>query len=106
MIFIYDLFSCNFRAIVQKYLLEKSRICCQAKNERNYHVFYYLLAGATETEREQLSLLPPHKYHYLNQVSCKFFDVYVSLLNFAGNKNTEKLGIFKSLTLAMLLKKF
>ena len=61
------------RAIVQKYLLEKSRICCQAKNERNYHVFYYLLAGASESEKNSLALLPPHKYHYLNQVSQPFF---------------------------------
>ena len=57
------------RAIVQKYLLEKSRICCQAKNERNYHVFYYLLAGANELEKTSLALHPPHYYHYLNQVS-------------------------------------
>ncbi|XP_021968609.1 unconventional myosin-IXa isoform X2 [Folsomia candida] len=57
-------------ALVQKYLLEKSRICSQAKNERNYHVFYYLLAGANDTEKEILHLLPPHKYHYLNQSGC------------------------------------
>jgi myosin-9 len=58
----------NYSAIVQKYLLEKSRICSQAKKERNYHVFYYLLAGANEVEREILHLLPPQKYNYLSQV--------------------------------------
>lgn len=56
------------RSIVQKYLLEKSRIVSQAKKERNYHVFYYLLAGANEEERAALQLKKPQEYHYLNQV--------------------------------------
>lgn len=53
-------------AVVQKYLLEKSRIVSQGSYERNYHVFYYLLSGATEAEREYLHLLPADKYNYLN----------------------------------------
>lgn len=53
-------------AIVQKYLLEKSRIVSQGPLERNYHVFYYLLSGATQQERELLHLLPADKYCYLN----------------------------------------
>jgi myosin heavy subunit len=53
-------------AVVQKYLLEKSRIVSQGSYERNYHVFYYLLSGATDLEREALHLLPADKYHYLN----------------------------------------
>ncbi|XP_055305259.1 unconventional myosin-IXa-like isoform X2 [Sitodiplosis mosellana] len=53
-------------AIVQKYLLEKSRIVSQGLAERNYHVFYYLLSGATAQERELLHLLPAEKYCYLN----------------------------------------
>ena len=55
--------------MVQKYLLEKSRIVSQARNERNYHVFYYLLEGASEAERQHLHLLPPAQYRYLSQVS-------------------------------------
>lgn len=53
-------------AIVQKYLLEKSRIVSQGPFERNYHVFYYLLSGANDTERELLHLLPVDRYCYLN----------------------------------------
>ncbi|KAI8434162.1 hypothetical protein MSG28_012281 [Choristoneura fumiferana] len=57
-------------AVVQKYLLEKSRICSQGRNERNYHVFYYLLAGASEQEKEQLHLLSVDKYNYLSRTGC------------------------------------
>ncbi|KYB28979.1 Unconventional myosin-IXb-like Protein [Tribolium castaneum] len=56
-------------AVVQKYLLEKSRICSQGRNERNYHVFYYLLEGATEQEKQILHLKTPDQYYYLNK-SC------------------------------------
>ncbi|XP_071169207.1 unconventional myosin-IXb-like isoform X30 [Mytilus edulis] len=61
-------------AIVEKYLLEKSRIVSQAKNERNYHVFYYLLAGSDEEERETLHLLEPQDYTYLKQSECFILD--------------------------------
>ena len=35
---------------------------------RNYHVFYYLLAGSTDREREALHLLQADRYIYLSQV--------------------------------------
>lgn len=38
---------------------------------RNYHVFYYLLAGASDEERKAFHLLKPEEYHYLNQVCMK-----------------------------------
>uniref|UniRef100_A0A672JQ77 Myosin IXAa n=1 Tax=Salarias fasciatus TaxID=181472 RepID=A0A672JQ77_SALFA len=55
-------------AYVEKYLLEKSRLVYQEHNERNYHVFYYLLAGASEEERTAFHLKKPEEYHYLSQV--------------------------------------
>lgn len=35
---------------------------------RNYHVFYYLLMGASKEEREEFHLLRPQDYLYLKQV--------------------------------------
>uniref|UniRef100_A0A6Q2YEH0 Myosin IXB n=1 Tax=Esox lucius TaxID=8010 RepID=A0A6Q2YEH0_ESOLU len=54
-------------AIVEKYLLEKSRLVSREKNERNYHVFYYLLVGASAEERKEFKLLQPEDYLYLKQ---------------------------------------
>ncbi|XP_068568919.1 unconventional myosin-IXb isoform X4 [Cebidichthys violaceus] len=61
-------------AVVEKYLLEKSRLVSREKNERNYHVFYYLLLGASEEERKEFKLLPPEDYFYLKQQNFKIED--------------------------------
>ncbi|XP_036411404.1 unconventional myosin-IXb [Megalops cyprinoides] len=61
-------------AVVEKYLLEKSRLVSREKNERNYHVFYYLLVGASEEERKEFKLLQPEEYLYLKQQNFKIED--------------------------------
>ncbi|VDL74370.1 unnamed protein product [Nippostrongylus brasiliensis] len=47
---------------VSHYLLEKSRVCRQAKGERNYHIFYQLIAGAPDDLYKKLRLAPPSKF--------------------------------------------
>ncbi|KAM9349556.1 unconventional myosin-IXb isoform 2-T2 [Symphorus nematophorus] len=54
-------------AVIEKYLLEKSRLVSRDKSERNYHVFYYLLMGASKDEQEEFHLLKPQDYLYLKQ---------------------------------------
>uniref|UniRef100_A0A8D0H190 Myosin IXB n=1 Tax=Sphenodon punctatus TaxID=8508 RepID=A0A8D0H190_SPHPU len=61
-------------AVVEKYLLEKSRLVSQEKDERNYHVFYYLLLGVSKEEREEFHLKQPEDYFYLNQHNLKIED--------------------------------
>uniref|UniRef100_A0A670KFA6 Myosin IXB n=1 Tax=Podarcis muralis TaxID=64176 RepID=A0A670KFA6_PODMU len=61
-------------AVVEKYLLEKSRLVSREKNERNYHVFYYLLLGVSEEERQEFHLKQPEDYFYLNQHNLKIED--------------------------------
>ncbi|XP_032729079.1 unconventional myosin-VI isoform X7 [Lontra canadensis] len=65
---------------VSHYLLEKSRICVQGKEERNYHIFYRLCAGASEDIREKLHLSSPDNFRYLNRGCTRYF----------ANKETDK----------------
>lgn len=52
------------------YLLEKSRVISQAKTERNFHIFYQLLAGATPEQRKELHLNKPSAYEILSKSEC------------------------------------
>ena len=54
-------------ARIRTYLLERSRLVFQPLKERNYHIFYQLVAGATDMEREELGLIPVEHFDYLNQ---------------------------------------
>jgi chitin synthase len=48
------------------YLLEKNRLVKVPPNERNFHVFYYLIAGASQDEKSHLHLTDATQYRYLN----------------------------------------
>ncbi|XP_067222835.1 myosin VIb isoform X1 [Chanodichthys erythropterus] len=65
---------------VSHYLLEKSRICMQSPEERNYHIFYRLCAGASEDIRNMLHLNSPENFRYLNRGCTRYF----------ANKDSDK----------------
>jgi myosin heavy subunit len=57
--------------LIQSYLLEESRVVATPAGERNYHVFYYMLAGMPEPLRSQLHLMEsPADYAYLRDGEC------------------------------------
>ncbi|PKU30971.1 unconventional myosin-xv [Limosa lapponica baueri] len=64
-IFLEDGLICG--AITSQYLLEKSRVVFQAKSERNYHIFYEMLAGLPTQQRQRYCLQGAETYYYLNQ---------------------------------------
>ncbi|KAL2307883.1 hypothetical protein Nmel_000872, partial [Mimus melanotis] len=47
-----------------------NRVVRQNPGERNYHIFYALLAGIEEREKDAFYLSVPENYHYLNQSGC------------------------------------
>lgn len=61
-------------ARIRTYLLERSRLVFQPLKERNYHIFYQLVAGASDAERQEWGLLPVEHFDYLNQGGSPIID--------------------------------
>ncbi|XP_054579020.1 unconventional myosin-VIIb isoform X2 [Eptesicus fuscus] len=57
-------------ARIEQFLLEKSRVCRQAPQERNFHIFYCMLLGMRPEERGLLHLGSPSEYRYLTSGNC------------------------------------
>ncbi|XP_028836302.1 myosin-IIIb isoform X1 [Denticeps clupeoides] len=53
-------------AKINEYLLEKSRVVHQDEGERNFHIFYCMLAGISKEDKEIYGLLDPLQYRYLS----------------------------------------
>uniref|UniRef100_W5L375 Myosin VIIAa n=1 Tax=Astyanax mexicanus TaxID=7994 RepID=W5L375_ASTMX len=61
-------------AKIEQYLLEKSRVCRQARDERNYHIFYCMLKGMTSDQKKKLGLGKATDYTYLTIGNCTVCD--------------------------------
>ncbi|XP_044294397.1 unconventional myosin-X-like [Varanus komodoensis] len=92
---------------VTDYLLEKNRVVHQNPGERNYHIFYALLAGVSGEQKEALALLEPKSYRYLNQSGCitnenlddnEMFSKVMTALEVMGFSSEEIRDIFKLLS--------
>lgn len=57
-------------ASINSYLLEKSRVVRQSKNERNFHFFYQILVGTSAEQRKEFNLLAAEKYDFLSGSGC------------------------------------
>uniref|UniRef100_A0A3B4ZV92 Unconventional myosin-VI-like n=1 Tax=Stegastes partitus TaxID=144197 RepID=A0A3B4ZV92_9TELE len=75
---------------VSHYLLEKSRICRQGPEERNYHIFYRLCAGAPEDIRQKFHLSSPDTFRYLNRGCTRFFATKDTDKNIMQNRKSPE----------------
>ncbi|CAM9142326.1 unnamed protein product [Ectocarpus sp. 6 AP-2014] len=60
-------------AFIETYLLEKSRVLTQGKGERNFHILYQLVAGASGVGID-LKLQDVESYKILSQSDCTTLD--------------------------------
>ncbi|KAK9810086.1 hypothetical protein WJX72_004563 [[Myrmecia] bisecta] len=63
-------------ALIQTYLLEKSRVVHQLPGERNYHIFYQICRGLNAEERQQLRIPADtlEAFRYLRTSGCTSID--------------------------------
>ncbi|KAL8404093.1 hypothetical protein RB594_009089 [Gaeumannomyces avenae] len=77
-------------AKIRTYLLERSRLNFQPLKERNYHIFYQMVAGVTDRQREELGILPIEQFEYLNQGNTPTIDGVDDKAEFHATKASLK----------------
>ncbi|XP_032401526.1 myosin VIIAa [Xiphophorus hellerii] len=81
-------------AKIEQYLLEKSRVCRQAYDERNYHIFYCMLKGMTADEKKKLGLGKATDYTYLTIGKCTVCDGRDDLKEYSNIQSAMKVLMF------------
>ncbi|KAM4656280.1 myosin-11 isoform 1-T6 [Amazona ochrocephala] len=90
-------------ANIETYLLEKSRAIRQAKDERTFHIFYYLIAGASEQMRNDLLLEGFGNYTFLSnghvpipsQQDDEMFQETLEAMTIMGFTEEEQIAILR-----------
>uniref|UniRef100_H2Z8V7 Myosin motor domain-containing protein n=1 Tax=Ciona savignyi TaxID=51511 RepID=H2Z8V7_CIOSA len=80
--------------LITNYLLEKSRVVRQAQGERNFHIFYQILCGASPTVLKKLKLDSVEKFSYVspgdaNPDDAKSFNEVLSAFDVIGFTRAE-----------------
>uniref|UniRef100_A0A671SXL7 Unconventional myosin-VIIa-like n=1 Tax=Sinocyclocheilus anshuiensis TaxID=1608454 RepID=A0A671SXL7_9TELE len=81
-------------ARIEQYLLEKSRVCRQAPQERNYHIFYCMLMGMPLDQKKILSLGNAAEYNYLTMGQCTACEGRDDIKEYASFRSAMKILTF------------
>ncbi|XP_047435458.1 myosin-11a isoform X2 [Mugil cephalus] len=98
-------------ANIETYLLEKSRCIRQAKTERAFHIFYYMIAGAKDKLREDLLLESFNNYRFLcaghvqlpGQQDDEMYEETMEAMTIMGFTDEERIDILKVCSTVMQL---
>ncbi|XP_058627428.1 myosin-9 isoform X2 [Onychostoma macrolepis] len=98
-------------ANIETYLLEKSRAIRQAKEERTFHMFYYMLTGAGDKLRSELCLEGYNKYRFLSNGNVTIpgqqdRDMYletVEAMRIMGFSEEEHIGLLRVMSSVLQL---
>uniref|UniRef100_A0A8B9V665 Myosin VIIB n=1 Tax=Anas zonorhyncha TaxID=75864 RepID=A0A8B9V665_9AVES len=81
-------------AQIEQFLLEKSRVCRQAPEERNYHIFYCMLMGMNLEQKKMLNLGTASEYTYLTMGNCTSCDGRNDAKEYAHIRSAMKILMF------------
>uniref|UniRef100_A0AAZ3PLF1 Myosin-9 n=1 Tax=Oncorhynchus tshawytscha TaxID=74940 RepID=A0AAZ3PLF1_ONCTS len=98
-------------ANIETYLLEKSRAVRQAKDERAFHIFYYMLTGAGDKMRSELCLEDYKNYRFLThgnvtipgQQDRDLFVETMDAFNIMSIPEEERIGLLKTVSAVLQL---
>ncbi|XP_062387894.1 myosin-9 isoform X1 [Sardina pilchardus] len=98
-------------ANIETYLLEKSRAIRQAKDERTFHIFYYMLTGAGDKLRSELCLEGYNNYRFLSngnvtipgQHDKDIFNDTMEAMRIMGIPEDEQIGLLRVISSVLQL---